>query len=129
MCIIISNVCWNSSCHGQKTYLMALTQQHMQVLIILLLRHRPTMIRKETLLIVLRWGLFIEAILSASRGCFNKPVLVIKSTAPVGVYRVCSEKVWNRQYYFSVELLREFKSLYDNLCLSRIIVGCDNKNC
>ena len=66
----------------------------------------------------------IELILSSTAGKKEKPVIVIKSTIPVGFTEYAQKKYGTDNILFSPEFLRESKALYDNLYPSRIIVGC-----
>ena len=68
----------------------------------------------------------IESVLYASKGQEKQPVIVIKSTIPVGYTASVQEKFKTEKIIFIPEFLRESKALYDNLYPSRIIVGCDN---
>lgn len=70
----------------------------------------------------------IASVLEASEGQNKKPMMVIKSTIPVGYTASVREKFGTDRIIFSPEFLRESKALYDNLYPSRIIVGCDKSS-
>lgn len=67
----------------------------------------------------------IEAVIRASTDREEKPVMVIKSTVPVGYTEGVRRRYGVDRILFSPEFLRESRALYDNLYPSRIIVGCD----
>lgn len=69
----------------------------------------------------------IETVLKTMSDREEKPVIVIKSTIPVGYTQYVKAKYGVQNIIFSPEFLRESKALYDNLYPSRIIVGCDEK--
>lgn len=69
----------------------------------------------------------IRTVLDATADREKKPVIVIKSTIPVGYTVHVRELFQTDNIIFSPEFLRESKALYDNLYPSRIIVGCDEQ--
>ena len=69
----------------------------------------------------------IRSVLKSVVDKAEKPLIVIKSTIPVGYTNGLREKYGYDYIEFSPEFLRESKALYDNLYPSRIIVSCSDK--
>ncbi len=69
----------------------------------------------------------IDLVLKETGSKTDKPLIIIKSTIPVGYTKSLREKLGADNIEFSPEFLRESKALYDNLYPSRIIVSSSEK--
>ena len=70
----------------------------------------------------------IELVMESTKGRREKPLMIIKSTVPVGYTESIRKKYDIDNLIFSPEFLRESKALYDNLYPSRIIISTDDNN-
>ena len=74
----------------------------------------------------------VETVISTVQEQYEKsskcPLMLIKSTIPVGYTKTARERMSVDNLIFSPEFLREGNALYDNLHPSRIIVGTDDAN-
>lgn len=69
----------------------------------------------------------IESIISLILAFKNNPIIVIKSTIPIGYTRSLQFKFSYQDIVFAPEFLREGSALKDNLFPSRIVVGGNKK--
>lgn len=70
----------------------------------------------------------IEKTINDIIDCNSNPLIIIKSTVPIGFTDDLSKKHSKLDIVFSPEFLREGKALYDNLYPSRIIFGLNLKD-
>lgn len=68
----------------------------------------------------------IENVLDLIFSCKKKPIILIKSTIPVGYTKKLILKYKYNSIFFSPEFLREGTSLHDSLYPSRIVVGYEH---
>ncbi len=69
----------------------------------------------------------VDSVLELVQTSGSNPIVIIKSTVPVGYTAQAQKRYPDMRLLFSPEFLRESKALYDNLYPSRIIVGCEER--
>ena len=70
----------------------------------------------------------IDSVMKQIKSYQCDPLIVIKSTIPVGYTKSLQEKYSSDKIIFSPEFLREGMALYDNLYPSRVIIGSEESH-
>lgn len=70
----------------------------------------------------------IDSVIKQIKSYKCDPLIVIKSTIPVGYTKSLQEKYSSDKIIFSPEFLREGMALYDNLYPSRVIIGSEESH-
>ena len=69
----------------------------------------------------------VDLVVDEALAFANDPLVVIKSTMPVGHTRSLQDAYKTKNVIFSPEFLREGQALHDNLYPSRVIMGCSEE--